>query len=256
MPMLVDTHCHLDQLEDPRVVLEEAAGQGVERVVAVSEAPDSMRAALELKQQYPEQVLAGIGLHPAWVVQHGRGEIDRALAWMAEQMAAADLLGEVGLDFKWAETAAQQALQDEVLQAQFELAALHSKPVNLHSRRCLRQTMERAIAFRRQTGLNAQLHWFVHSKKLVRICNAEGIYVSVGPTIIDHLQTQGVAATIADELLLLESDAPVPVGGRAGHPARVREVAETLAGLKGVSWEEVAELTSANFARYLGGSSS
>lgn len=254
--MLVDTHCHLDQLGDPRAVLDEAAGRGVGRIVAVSEDPDSMRAALELKRQYPEQVLAGIGLHPVWVVQHGRGEIDRALVWMAEQMATADLLGEVGLDFKWAESPEQQALQDEVLKAQFELAARHGKPVNLHSRRCLRQTMERAIAFHRETGLNAQLHWFTHSKKLVRVCNAEGIYVSVGPTVVDHAQTQEVVEMVADELLLLESDAPVSVGGREGHPARIREVVETLAGLKGVSWEEIAELTTANFVRYLGSSPS
>jgi len=250
--MLIDTHCHLNQLEDPQAVLDGAAAWGVGRVVAVSESPESMRAVLGLKEGYPGQVLAGLGLHPVWVVQRGREEIDRALTWLEENMARADVLGEVGLDYKWAETHEQKALQDEVLEAQFGLAARHRKPVNLHSRRCLRQTMERAVAFHRETGLNAQLHWFTHSKKLVRICSEEGIYVSVGPTVLDHVQTQEVALTIADELLLIETDAPVPVGGQPGHPARAREVAEKLGDLKGASWEEIAELTSANFARYLG----
>ena len=66
--MLVDTHCHLDQLDNPQAVLDESAAQGVERVVAVSEEPASMRAVVELKRRFPEQVLAGLGLHPAWVV--------------------------------------------------------------------------------------------------------------------------------------------------------------------------------------------
>lgn len=250
--MLIDTHCHLDQFEEPGDALDRAAERGVRRVVAVSEDPESARAALGLKERFPDRVLAGIGLHPVWVVQNSRGDIERGLSFLAENMAAADVLGEVGLDFKWAETEEQKGLQGEVLEKQFEIAARNGKPINLHSRRCQRQVMERAVAFHRETGLNAQLHWFTQSKKLVRICNQEGIYVSVGPTAIDHAQTQEVALSIADELLLLETDAPVPVAGRAGHPRRVREVAELLAGLKGISREEIAERTAANFARFLG----
>ena len=56
--------------------------------------------------------------------------------------------------------------------------------------------------------------------EMVRICNDEGLYVSVGPTAIADPQTQTVALEIDRELLLLETDAPVPIGGVAGHPAR------------------------------------
>ena len=61
-----------------------------------------------------------------------------------------------------------------------------------------------------------------------------------------------VAATVADNLLLLETAAPVPIGGQPGHPSLTRRVAEKLAGVKGVSFEEIAEVTSANFSRYIG----
>jgi TatD DNase family protein len=250
--MLIDTHCHLDQFKDPGNVLDRAAERGVRRVVAVSEDPESARAALGLKERFPGRVLAGVGLHPAWVVRNSHEDVEQGLGFLAENMAGADVLGEVGLDFKWAEMDEQKALQGEVLEKQFEIAARNGKPINLHSRRCQRQVMERAVAFHRETGLNAQLHWFTQSKKLVRICNQEGIYVSVGPTAIDHPQTQEVALSIADELLLLETDAPVPVAGCPGHPQRVREVAELLARLKGISREEIAEGTAANFARFLG----
>lgn len=249
--MLIDTHCHLDQFEDPEDALDRAAERGVRRVVAVGEDPESARVALELKERFPGRVLAGIGLHPVWVVQNCREDVEQGVSFIAENMAEADILGEVGLDFKWAETDGQKELQGEVLEKQFEIAARNGKPINLHSRRCLRQVMERAVAFHRETGLNAQLHWFTQSRKLVRICNQEGIYVSVGPTAIDHPQTQEVALSIADELLLLETDAPVPVAGCPGHPQRVREVAEVLARLKGISREEIAERTTANFARFL-----
>ena len=86
----------------------------------------------------------------------------------------------------------------------------------------------------------------------MRICNDEGLYVSVGPTAIADPQTQTVALEIDRELLLLETDAPVSIGGVAGRPARTAEVAAKLGELMGLSWAEVAALTTANAERYLG----
>lgn len=247
---LVDSHCHLDQFDDVAAVLQEAAACGVERVVAVSQEPESMRAVLELKRRFPRQILAGLGVHPVWATQHD-DEIEAALHWLSQYLESADVLGEAGLDYKWAQTAAEQARQVDVLERQLALAIECGKPINLHSRRCLRQTMDKAIEFRRQSGLNAQLHWFTESKKLVRICNDEGIYVSVGPTVLKHGPTQEVAREIADELLLLETDAPVSVGGERGHPRRLREVADCLAVLRGGTWCDIAAQTTANFGRFL-----
>ncbi len=251
--MLVDSHCHLDQLADPDAALVEAGRAGVRQIVAVSEGADTMSAVLALKRRHPEQVLAGLGMHPAWVTRAGEQEVAEGLRWLEANLAKADVLGEVGLDYKWAVTDEQQARQQDILVRQFDLAERFRKPVNLHSRRAQRQTMQRAIDFRRSTGLNAQLHWFTVSKKLVRICNDEGIYVSVGPTAIDDVRTQHVALAIDRALLLLETDAPVPIGGVVGHPARVAEVAQKMAQVMDLSMGEISALTAANLQRYLGG---
>ena len=250
--MLIDTHCHLDQLPDPAAALEEAAAQGVTQVVAVSESAASMQAVLALKQTHPGTVLAGLGLHPAWITQQPRETVEAGLEYLASHLPAADELAEVGLDHKWAETPQQRQFQEEVLDRQLALAAASARPANLHSRRCQRQVMERAIAFHRETGLHAQLHWFTHSRKLVHLCNDAGIYVSVGPMVLGDSQTQEVARAIADPLLLIETDAPVPIGHQPNQPARARAVAEKLAALRGRPWEEIAALTTANFRRYLG----
>jgi TatD DNase family protein len=251
--MLVDSHCHLDKLADPDAALIEAGRAGVRQIVAVSEGADTMPAVLALKRRHPEQVLAGLGMHPAWVTRAGEQEVAEGLRWLEANLAEADVLGEVGLDYKWAVTDEQQARQQDILVRQFDLAERFRKPVNLHSRRAQRQTMQRAIDFRRSTGLNAQLHWFTVSKKLVRICNDEGIYVSVGPTAIDDVRTQQVALAIDRALLLLETDAPVPIGGVVGHPARVAEVAQKMAQVMDLSKGEICALTAANLQRYLGG---
>jgi len=232
--------------------MREAADRGVERIVAVSENLRSMRAVLDLKERRGDRVMAGLGLHPAWIVQCGKEEIARSLEFLSDHLSAADELGEVGLDHKWAGTPDQQRWQETILEKQFALAADCGKPVNLHSRRCQRQVMERAIDFHRNTGLGAQLHWFTQSKKLVHVCNDEGIFISVGPAILHEERTQAVAAEIATDLILLETDAPVPIGGCPGHPCRAREVAEKLAELKGVPLPDIAALAEANFTRYLG----
>ncbi|MBI2501820.1 MAG: TatD family hydrolase, partial [Candidatus Latescibacteria bacterium] len=207
--MLIDTHCHLDQLPNPATALAEAATQGVSQVVALSESVASMRAVLALKEAHPAAVVAGLGLHPAWISQQTPKAVEAGLQFLAAHLPLAQVLGEVGLDHQWATTPQERAFQEEILVRQLDLAAAAAKPANFHSRRCPRQVMERAIAFARQTGLNAQLHWFTHSRKLIRQCNEAGIYVSVGPMVVDDPQTQEVALAIADDFLLIETDAPV-----------------------------------------------
>jgi TatD DNase family protein len=245
-----DTHCHLDQL--PAAAIEEAADAGVTTIVAVSQEAGSMRASLDLAKRFPHRVLPGLGIHPCTVTARGLQDLAPDMALLARSASQAAVIGETGLDHKWAVTAQQQAEQLSVLEQHFEIAETHARPVNLHSRRCLRQTLERAIAFHRQTGLGAQMHWFTESRKLVRICNDEGIFVSAGPAVLHNEQAAATACEIADDLLLLESDAPVPVGGIPGHPARVHEVAVKLADCRGVSLEILAEQLRANLSRYIG----
>ena len=249
---LVDSHLHLDQFESAERVRAEAIDAGVSTLACVSQERRSMARCLELKGQFPSSVVAALGIHPVEVTGRSDEEVSADLSFMESRLGEADEVGEIGLDHKWASTAAEQERQSTLLSRQIELAAAFSKPINLHSRRCLRQVMDRAIEFHRSTGLNAQLHWFTQSLKLVRICNEHGIYISVGPTVLHQEQTQQVALAIADEFLLLESDAPVSIGGEVGHPRRVREVAEKLADLKGISACDLAKRTNSNFRRFLG----
>ena len=249
---VTDSHCHLDQLGDAAVVLDEAAAVGVARVVAVSQDTASMACVLELAARFPERVLAGLGIHPCHVTERGADGLAPDLELLETRLIDAAVVGETGLDHKWAVDEAQQVEQERLLERHFELAATFRKPVNLHSRRCLRQVMERAIAFHRDTGLGAQLHWFTQSRKLVRLCNDAGVFVSAGPSVITDPDAAAVAGAIAADVLLVETDAPVPVGGVAGHPRRARDVLAKLAGFRGVEETVLAARVEANLNRYLG----
>ena len=247
---LTDSHCHLDEFEDINVILRQAEECGVTRMVAVSQNKSSMQRVLDLAAEFPCKILPALGIHPCCVTRQTQMETEKDFEFLTQHLKSVMILGEAGLDYKWAETHDQKMYQQRLLERQFELAAQHNKPLNLHARLCLREVMDRAISFRRETGLNVQLHWFTHSKKLAYICNDEGIFISVGPSIIFQEQNQAVAMEIDENLLLLETDAPVPIGG-PGHPRRTHEVATKLAEMKNVSLAELAGLTEANFSRFI-----
>jgi TatD DNase family protein len=200
-------------------------------------------------------VIAALGIHPQVIPYMTETEVDEAFAFLTGHLGEADQLGEVGLDYKHATSADEQDRQDRWLARQLELAAVHRKPINLHSRRALRQVMDRAIAFQERTGLPAQLHWFTQSKKLVRQTNQAGVYVSAGPTTLLADDACAVAAAIAADLLLLETDCPVPYGGESARPSWVGRVLERLAGARGVEPAELEAQVETNFRRFLAGES-
>ena len=249
--MLTDTHCHLYQIADAEAAVRRAEGQGVRQIVVVSEDAESMRKALDLKGRF-EGVMAGLGLHPALVNRMPPEAVEAGMAFIRAHLREADVLGEAGLDFKVVEKPEDEAFQRRLLQEQFEAARGARKPVNLHSRRALRETLEEAVRFRRETGLNAQMHWFTQSKKLVRLACEQGVYVSVGPSALDRPDVQEVVRAIADDLLLFETDSPVPFGEAASEPAWVRRVAEKVAEVRGADFEALAGRVDENFERFLG----
>lgn len=250
--MLVDTHCHLDQIEDLPASLEEAGIRQVTRIVAVTEDLETMKRAKEIEAQFPDRVFLGLGLHPVPLLSLTEEEEKATLSFLTAQIESASVVGEVGLDFKHATSDEEKRRQLRCLRSQCQLAAAAGKPINLHSRRSERAVMNEAIAFHEDTGLNAQLHWFTHSRKLVRITNEKGIFVSAGPSVLHDEASCRVALEVRPDLLLLETDGPVPFGGVSARPSWVRDVAEHLAQARGESWEELASRTSENFLRYLG----
>ena len=92
-----------------------------------------------------------------------------------------------------------------------------------------------------------------HSRKnsSKKACEA-GIFISVGPAVLHRSETQEVVKTIADDLLLLETDSPVPFGDERSEPAWITRVAQRVAEVRDVDFETIERQTEVNFERYLG----
>ncbi|HKY33995.1 MAG TPA: TatD family hydrolase [Candidatus Polarisedimenticolia bacterium] len=249
--LVPDAHCHLGDLPDPGLALEEAHGAGVGPVLAVAMGPDDGERVLDWKRRRPGLVLAGLGLHPSRVPALTDGQVEEEIEAIERRIGEADVVGEIGLDFKDAREPEQRRRQRRVLERLLRLAEAARRPVNLHTRRADRELLERASDFTRRTGLSALLHWFTHSRELAALGAGEGLYLSAGPSVLFDERQLEVARTIEADLLLVETDAPVLYGGLAASPGWAVRVAGALARARGEAPEAMAARLARNMARYL-----
>jgi len=247
-----DVHSHPQQLPSPEEALRRAIDAGVSCVVAATEKPSEAAGVLALMEEFPDALRLAAGLHPATASLEGPENARRELDLLPSFLERAFAVGEIGLDYKYATSREEKEFQKEILREQFSLAAEYRLPVQLHSRRAQRQTMEAAIEFSEKTGLPVLLHWFTASKKLIRITNEKGIFVSVGPSVLFDEATRKVVSTIRPDLLLLETDCPVPIGGEPNEPAKAARVAEEVARIFGFPLPELSDRLERNLAAYGG----
>jgi TatD DNase family protein len=248
-----DAHCHLSLLADPDRAVGEALSAGVAPILALGMDADEAEAVLSLRDRHRGSVLAGVGLHPSRVVELPEAELRVHLRRIEQLAPEAEFIGEIGLDYKDATTPEQRAAQREVLGTMLELASDLRRPVNLHTRRAGREVLDAASGFRSRTGLGALLHWFTRSKKLARLCAERGIFISAGPSVLTSEPAAGVARSIEDDILLVETDAPVAYGELgSARPAWAARVLGRLAELRSTPSAELGALVQGNLERYLG----
>lgn len=247
-----DVHCHVDLLDEPGRAIEAAFEAGVYPLLAVGMHQASSERLLELRQQYPGRLLVAVGLHPSEIPGLDAAELQRELDFVESTLAVADALGEVGLDFRDAADEVQRGRQREALQVQLQWAGRERKPVSAHCRRAEHELVDQLVQFVERTGLGANLHWFTHSEKMAHLCGQHRLFISPGPSILHSEPQASVARSIEPRFLLVETDSPVEFEGEPAQPIWARQVAQRLAEIRGVAFEDLVNLLQDNFNRYLG----
>jgi TatD DNase family protein len=243
--VLIDSHCHLNMLDDADAALAFARDQGVGGFLCIGVDEPGMAAVLQLAETHPD-VWATVGQHPdastadpSWI--EGHVGHPRVVA-----------LGEMGLDYFHEGSAEGQALQRARFDWQLGLAARAGLPVVVHTRQAEADTL---ALLQRHSGVVGVLHCFTESWELASAAIELGWYVSISGivTFRNGENVRAVARRVPDERLLVETDcpwlAPVPHRGRRNQPAYVADTAAFVAELRGTTREALAELTTANFHR-------
>ncbi|AKS37042.1 hydrolase TatD [Anoxybacillus gonensis] len=253
--MLFDTHAHLNATqfsEDVEQVIERARAEGVSHIVVVGFDRPTIQRAMELAEEYPF-IYAAVGWHPVDAIHM----TDEDLV-MIERLAAHPkvvALGEMGLDYYWDQS--PKDVQKEVFRKQIRLAKKVKLPIIIHNRDATADIVD----ILREEGaeeVGGVMHCFSGSIEVARQCIDMNFYISFGGpvTFKNAKKPKEVAKEIPLDRLLIETDCPYltphPFRGKRNEPSYVKYIAEAIAELKGLSFEEVAQKTSDNAKRLFG----
>lgn len=251
---LIDTHCHLTLNTDDVVegMLARAREQGVMKFLCVGAISQDQGAkdAIRLADKYPD-IYASVGIHPH-DADHFR-DLDMFEALIAHPKVVA--IGETGLDYfrEWSDFKNQEVL----FRNSIRTARAVKKPLIIHTRDAAADTL-RMLKEEHAGEVGGVVHCYGGSVETARELAEINFIISFTGvlTFKNATSLHQVASTVPLENIMLETDcpymAPVPFRGKDSEPAHVRLIAEKLAELRGISVEEVAEVTSANARRLFG----
>ena len=253
MPIF-DTHAHYDSSAfnpDREAVLTALPEAGVALVVDPGCDLPSSRAALALAEQFPH-VYAAVGIHPEDCAGYTDGDIDVLRQLCRHDKAVA--IGEIGLDYYWAENPPRE-FQQQVFRRQLELALELDMPVIIHDREAHGDSL--AIV-KEYPGLRGVFHCFSGSPEMAAELLKRGWYLGFdGPiTYKNAKRAPEVAAITPLDRILVETDSPymtpVPFRGKRNDSRYLPYVIEKLAEWKGVTAQEMTDITFANGKRLFG----
>lgn len=246
--MIFETHAHYDdeQFDTNRdELLNSMKAGGIGTIVNVGSSLASSQTSICLAEKYPF-IYAAVGVHP----DHA-GEMDEARFRELSDLCEKDkvvAVGEIGLDYYWDE--APREVQKEWFIRQLDLAREKKLPVIIHSRDAAADTME--IMKKHAEGLKGVIHCFSYSRELAREYVKMGFFIGVGGVVTfkNGRRLKEVAEDIPLTSIVLETDcpylAPVPNRGKRNSSLNLPYVAEEIARLKNVSYDEVVEQTEKN----------
>ncbi|MDY7030496.1 MAG: TatD family hydrolase [Thermodesulfobacteriota bacterium] len=248
--MLVDSHAHLDLPEfndDRSEVVERAKDNEICYILTVGINLESCNQAIELASSH-DFIFTSIGIHP-----HDSKEIDEDTYSSLRSMGSNKNViayGEIGLDFY--RNLSPRDIQIRRFREQINLADELGLPLIIHDRDAHRETLQ-ILKEERAGNLGGIIHCFSGDYSMAKSCMDMGFYISIPGTITfpKTLELQETVKKLPLSKMLIETDcpflAPVPRRGKRNEPAFVKYVAEKIASLKRISFEEVAEITSQNF---------
>ena len=264
---LIDSHCHLDDYADLPAILANARAAGVDTLLAIGigDGPDTMHRALDLAHTHP-QIYATAGIHPQEAHQATPENLAKLTTLAADPRCIA--IGEIGLDYYHLNNP-DIPTQQAAFIAQMQIAAAARKPITIHCRTselaipAAKAKFEPADAWEdllrliaehwTPTALPGIMHCFSGNEDQATRSLAAGFYLSFAGNVTYPKSTiiQSVATAAPADRILIETDAPflapIPLRGQRNEPALITHTADALAALRGISPQELADLTTTNF---------
>ena len=250
--MFIDTHTHIyvKQFDkDREEMLNRAIDQGVETFFMPNIDLDSIESMLNLEGKHPNRCHAMMGLHPCSVGEDFEAVLSTMRAYIDKRSFAA--IGEIGIDLYWEKKYFSQ--QEMAFRQQIEWAKEFDVPIVIHCRDATPEVL-RILADCKDEKLRGIFHCFGGSEAEAKQIIDLGFLLGIGGVLT--FKKSGLDNTLKDidlAHIVLETDspylAPVPYRGKRNESGYLRLVAEKLSEVKGVSIEQIGQITSENARR-------
>jgi TatD DNase family protein len=250
--MLVDSHCHLDFPElmaDREGIMARMAQNGITHALTISTTLETFPAVRQVARDRAN-VWCSAGVHPDERRDEREVTLDDLMSMADDPKVVA--IGETGLDYFRVE--GDTGWQRERFRTHIRAARRCGKPLVIHTRAAAEDTLR----LMREEGageVGGVMHCFTETWEVAQAAMDLGFHISFSGivTFKNAAALKDVAQRVPLERVLVETDspylAPVPHRGKTNEPAFVKHVAEEVARLRGIAFEEVARATTANFFR-------
>ncbi|MDE5412540.1 TatD family hydrolase [Alkalihalobacterium chitinilyticum] len=246
---MIDAHIHLYQYTDIEKRIQHWQKEGIECVVAVSNNLKSAYETLELKQRYPDFIMAGVGYHPEQKPMNRR-DMTELEELIYSEKEAVSFIGEVGLPYYILDqlTADEQGLQLEQFARWVEVAKQTQLPLAVHA---VHSQAEQALTLLKKVPeVQAHFHWLKAPEQVIKEIVAAGHFISVTPEICYRERDQKLAEMVPITQLLIETDGPWPFNGpfenEETSPLLLKPIAEKIADVKQIPLSNVIQQTITN----------
>ena len=249
----IDSHAHLilEPFEKDRDdVIQKAFSQGITHIVQSCDNLEEIKQNLSLTKRY-DNIYSSVGIHPHEAKSWSDVSYITVINYTKEEKVIA--IGETGLDFYY--NYSPKEIQINVFREQIKISKEASLPLIIHTRDAFNETIEILKEEKAERGV---LHCYTGDLATAKEAIKLGFYISWSGilTFKNAKDLKEVAKEIPLENTLIETDCPyltpIPYRGERNEPRFVKYVAEELANIKGVSVEEVGEITSRNVKRLFG----
>ena len=246
--MIFDTHAHMDDSwfdEDRRELLESMKDNGVETIVNIAADTKSLKSTIKLVDEY-DFVFGALGVHPDEVYEMSEDDYK----WIEDNLSHPKIVavGEIGMDYHREH---DKNVQREAFERQMDIARRNDMPIVVHSRDAANDTYEIMKANNAQ-DLGGVIHCFSYEKEMARQFLDMNYYIGVGGVVTfkNGRKLKEVVEYTPIDRIVLETDAPylapVPFRGKRNDSRYIKYVAEEVARIKNMTYDEVVEVTKQN----------
>ncbi len=248
---MIDSHFHLDYLKasEEEILIQEAKDEGVELFMTISVSPNNLQTVIDISKKY-EEIFCTQGIHP-----HSASEFNDDVGKIIKDNASTHdkvlAIGEIGLDYHYDKS--PREIQKKAFIDQLEIATDLKLPIVIHTRDAEEDTLEIINNHAKNLDRKGVFHSFTSKIELAHFALEQDFYIGFNG-IITFKNAENVRKVVEItpmNRILLETDSPfltpTPHRGKENSPKYLKYIAEKIAEIKNVSFEEVVKQSNLNF---------